>query len=429
MRLGIKKILGLAILASFFYFQPALAQNAPVNAYLFYGEGCPHCALEKQYLSGSLKNEFPDLRIFEYEIYRSKTNVELLLKVSEKLGVKVEGVPFLVIGDQHFIGFAESLSPQMIERRVKECSAGACTDSVAAIVGVSPSQPAEPAVPEPKNDDPEPDPLNGGVTDNPQPPTEPMPAEEQNREKKVTLPLFGEVNVAAFSLPMLTAIMGAMDGFNPCAMWTLLFLISLLLGMENRKRMWILGTAFIVASASVYFFFMSAWLNLILFLGFVTWIKILVGCLAILGGSYSLKEFFSDKTGGCKIAGGERRTKTFDRLKLVVQQNSLWLALGGIVALAFAVNLVELVCSAGLPAIYTQVLALNGLQGWQYYLYILLYIFFFMLDDLFIFFIAMITLQMTGVTTKYARISRLVGGLVMLTIGLLLIFKPAWLMF
>jgi hypothetical protein len=105
------------------------------------------------------------------------------------------------------------------------------------------------------------------------------------------------------------------------------------------------------------------------------------------------------------------------------------LALGGIVALAFAVNLVELVCSAGLPAIYTQVLALNGLHSWQYYLYILFYIFFFMLDDLFIFFVAMVTLQMTGVTTKYARVSRLVGGLVMLVIGLMLIFKPDWLMF
>lgn len=93
------------------------------------------------------------------------------------------------------------------------------------------------------------------------------------------------------------------------------------------------------------------------------------------------------------------------------------------------VNLVELVCSAGLPAIYTQILALNNLPVWQYYLYILLYILFFMLDDLFVFFVAMITLQMTGITTKYSKYSRLVGGFLMLIIGLLLILKPEWLMF
>ena len=103
--------------------------------------------------------------------------------------------------------------------------------------------------------------------------------------------------------------------------------------------------------------------------------------------------------------------------------------MGGIIVLAFAVNLVELICSAGLPAVYTQVLALNEMAGWQYYLYISIYIFFFMLDDLLIFFIAMITLEMTGITTKYAKASRLVGGLIMLAIGLMLIFKPGWLMF
>ena len=157
--------------------------------------------------------------------------------------------------------------------------------------------------------------------------------------------------------------------------------------------------------------------------------QILIGILALAGGGYSIKEFIFNKDSGCKVAGDEKRQKTFERLKLAVQQNSLWLALGGIIILAFAVNLVELICSAGLPAVYTQVLALNEMAGWQYYSYILLYIFFFMLDDLFIFFVAMITLEMTGITTKYAKASRLIGGLVMLAIGLMLIFKPEWLMF
>jgi glutaredoxin len=424
MKLEVKKILGLFLFTFLFLAQPVSAQNIPVNAYFFYGDGCPHCAEERQYLLHTLKNEYPNLQVYEYEIYNSRENAVLLQRTAEKLSVGVDGVPFLVIGDKHFVGYANGISSQMIEQKVNECSTEGCPDSVSAIVGIEVPEVKQPApvINKPNNN------VEQTADNKPELQNTQEPINQENK-KIVKLPLFGEVNALSFSLPILTIIMGALDGFNPCAMWTLLFLISLLLGMENRKRMWILGTAFIVASASVYFLFMSAWLNLILFLGFVIWIRMLVGILALAGGGYSLKEFIFNKDSGCKVAGDEKRQKTFARLKLAVQQNSLWLALGGIVVLAFAVNLVELICSAGLPAVYTQVLALNEMAGWQYYSYILLYIFFFMLDDLFIFFVAMITLEMTGITTKYAKVSRLIGGLVMLTIGLMLIFKPEWLMF
>jgi len=193
--------------------------------------------------------------------------------------------------------------------------------------------------------------------------------------------------------------------------------------------MWILGTAFIVASSAVYFFFMAAWLNLILFIGFLVWVRIAIGLVALFGGGYNLKEFFTNPQSGCKVTGSEKRRKVFEKIRSITHEKSFYLALGGIIILAFAVNLVELICSAGIPAIYTQVLALSHLAKWQYYLYILLYIFFFMIDDLFVFFVAMITLQTTGITTKYTHWSHLIGGILMMIIGLLLIFKPAWLMF
>jgi hypothetical protein len=223
--------------------------------------------------------------------------------------------------------------------------------------------------------------------------------------------------------------LGALDGFNPCAMWALLFLISLLIGMENKKRMWIFGSTFIIASAFVYFLFMAAWLNLLLFIGFIFWIRVIIGLVALGGGAYNLKEYFSNPAGVCKVTGGEKRQKFFERLKNIVYRKNFYIALGGIIILAFAVNLVELICSAGLPVIFTQVLALSDLSIWQYYFYMLLYILIFMLDDLIVFFLAMATLQVTGITSKYSRISHLVGGTLMLIIGLLLIFKPELLMF
>ena len=247
--------------------------------------------------------------------------------------------------------------------------------------------------------------------------------------EKINLPIIGEIETRDFSLPVLTVLIAGLDGFNPCAMWVLLFLISLLLGMEDKKRMWILGTAFIVSSAFVYFLFMSAWLNLFLFLGFVLWVRVVIGLVALVAGGYNLKEYFTNKAGVCKVTSGKKRQKVFEKLKNIIYEKQFWLALVGIIILAFAVNLVELICSAGLPAVYTQILALTPMAKWQYYAYLGLYIFIFMLDDLLVFFVAMTTLQITGMTTKYTRVSHLIGGILMLVMGILLLFKPEWLMF
>ena len=384
---------------------PSTVANASnkLNIYLFWGNGCPHCAKEKTFLSKILPN-YPTVTLNQYEVYYSSDNAELMQKVAEKIDVDAGGIPFLIIGDKEFVGYSEGTTDTEIESRIKYCLGNSCPDSVNSIINPS------------KNDDPK-----TNKTNNP----------DSNQKKIIELPIIGEINALSFSLPLLTVFMGALDGFNPCAMWTLLFLISLLLGINNRRRMWVLGVAFIAASAFVYFLFMAAWLQLILFLGFIVWVRALIGILATIGGGYNLKSYLDERNsnGGCKVTSGKKRQLVFAKMKAIAQQNSLWLALGGIILLAFAVNLVELVCSAGFPAVFTQVLSLSHLSSWQYYAYILLYIFFFMIDDIIIFAIAMFTLKATGISTKYGKWSKLIGGILMIIIGLLLIFKPEWLMF
>jgi len=193
--------------------------------------------------------------------------------------------------------------------------------------------------------------------------------------------------------------------------------------------MWVLGITFIVSSAFVYFLFLSAWLNLFLFLGFVVWVRILIGFIALGAGGYYLRDYWINKKGGCNVMRDEKRQKIFEKMRDITQKRQFILAFGGIVLLAIAVNMVELICSAGLPAIYTKILSLSNLPIWQYYLYLLFYILIFMLDDLFVFFTAMITLQAVGIQSKYSRYSHLIGGILMFMIGLLLLFKPEWLMF
>jgi len=408
MKIMIKKLarLLLALLVLLFVVKPVFAQEKQVNVYFFWGEGCPHCAHEKPYLE-KLENKYPEVKIYDFEVWNSGDNRKLLIEVGKKLNTNVSGVPFTVVGEQHFTGWLnEEMTGIAIEDAVQCVLRDGCRDVVGEILA---SQ-QQPQIQE----------------------EEPCECEGEQRSAippKISLPLVGEVDTKNLSLPVLTVILGGLDGFNPCAMWTLLFLISLLLGMKDKKRRWILGTTFIAASAFVYFLFMAAWLNLLLFVGFIVWVRIIIGLVALGGGGYNLKEFFTNKNSGCKVTGDEKRQAVFEKLKNITHKKQFLLALGGIILLAFAVNLVELICSAGLPVIFTQILTLSNLARWQYYAYMSLYIFIFMLDDLFIFFTAMITLEMTGISTKYSRISHLIGGILMLIIGLLLIFKPELLMF
>lgn len=391
------------ILASLFLVGANLAfaqENALkiIPVYFFRGEGCPHCADEEAFL-GKLKIKYPQIEVRDFEIWHNKNNFDLLKRVGKKLNVNISGIPFTVINSKYFQGYFDDASTgAQLEAAVKEClQENMCKDMLTNLVTTA----IEPA----------------------------KKPEIKGLLEKIKFPILGEVAIKNLSLPVLTIIFGALDGFNPCAMWTLVFLISLLLGMENRKRMWILGSAFIAASAAVYFLFMAAWLNLLLFLGFVLWVRTGIGLVALGGGFLNLKEYFTNPQGACKVTGGEKRRKIFDKLREITHRQEFMWALIGIILLAFAVNLVELICSAGLPAVYTQILTLSDLAKWQYYLYLLLYIFIFMLDDLFVFIAAMVTLQATGLTTKYTRISHLIGGIVMLIIGVLLIFKPGWLAF
>jgi len=170
-------------------------------------------------------------------------------------------------------------------------------------------------------------------------------------------------------------------------------------------------------------------LNFFLFVGFIAWVRIIIGLIALGAGGYSLREYYVNKNAACKVTAPKKRQAVFQKLKQITQRKEFIFALGGIILLAFAVNLIELVCSAGLPAIYTHVLSLNNLPRWKYYLYLLTYVFFFMIDDLFVFLTAMITLKAIGIQSKYARYSSLFGGIIIIILGILLLFKPEWLMF
>lgn len=243
--------------------------------------------------------------------------------------------------------------------------------------------------------------------------------------------LFGVVSLKDVSLPIFTIILGAVDGFNPCAMWILIFLITMMFSMHDRFKMWILGLTFIFTSGFVYLCFMLSWLSLASFLSSVVLIRFLIACFAVLFGMVNIYRYFKSLNSdvGCDVTDKKKRVKIMERIKKIVNEKSFLLSILGIMLLAFSVNLIELLCSLGIPVMFTNVLAMNELSTLEYVIYIGLYLIFFLIDDILIFVIAMKTLKIKGISNKYTKYSHLIGGIIMLLLGILMVIKPEWLMF
>ncbi len=420
MRGIIKKVLLLLILLFVFLPTGVRAQNE-VNIHYFWGVGCPYCNSAKITLDELVK-EYKNITVYDYEIYNSAKNRQIFKDVGKLLNEDVAGVPFMVIGKETIVGFNTATTPNLLKQIINYYSQNAYQDIVGEMLGIVDTLPP-PTMPDPV----QPPPTDDEVDE----PTD----EEQgidndsDSEGKINLPLIGEIDANTVSLPVITVIIGLIDGFNPCALWILLLLISVLIGMNDRRKMFILGFTFILASAVIYYLFMAAWLQVLLFIGALFWIRLFIALVALLGGIYNLRAYFQKINGGCKIVNEHKRNKIFDRIKKFTHEKNLFLAIIGIILLAISVNFIELLCSAGLPLVYTKILTMNEVSPTQYYLYLLMYVFFFMLDHIIIFTIAMVTFKLKGISTTYTKYGHLIGGILMIIIGILMYFKPEWLLF
>ena len=378
------------------------ASETVIDIYLFYSNTCPHCAREKEYLSDLQEND-PNINVYMYEVSENQDNSDLLDKVQTLIDGETPYIPYTVIGSQYRVGFNNSTKLE-IENIIKTYREGGYVNVVGGIIDGSITE----------------DNINTYLEES-----------EVEVDDTVDIPLLGKVDPKSVSLPILSIVMGLVDGFNPCAMWVLIFLISMLLNMKDKKRMWFLGVSFLLTSSMVYLLFMLAWLNIVMSISEIRWVQILIALVAVIGGLINLRSYYRErkKDAGCVVVNDEKRKKIFDRIKKFTHEKSIILATIGVIALAVSVNIVELACSAGLPVLFTNILAINNLDQTVSIIYILIYVFFFMLDDLIVFAIAMFTLQVTGVATKYTKYTHLIGGIIMLLIGLLLIIKPEWIMF
>ena len=377
----------LAAITAIFKVAAAQEQNK-LPVYFFYGDGCPHCR-DEEIFWGKIKNNYPNIEWINYEIWNNRENYELLLKTTEEtIGRATGNVPITIIGEQAIIGFRDEQTTGVQIRQLLDIYAA-----------------------------------TGKVEKD---------SQSANQDEVVKLPLWGKLKLKELSLPLLTMALGTLDGFNPCSMWALLVLITLLINAGNKKKIWLVGWTYIVASALSYFMFLTAWFNTFLIVGYLKIIRVGIGILAVTVGAYFLRDYIKKRKQDdltCEITSTKTKTKIIQKLEKVLKNEKPLGIIIGIALIAFSINLIELLCSAGIPAVYTQVLAQNNLPKITYYLYLLLYDFFYMLDDIVVLLIAGFTWKVFAGNQKYAKYSHLIGGVLLTVLGIIMILKPNLLMF
>jgi len=342
---------------------------------VFVRTGCPHCEAAKIFLD-DLRRERPSLQIVLYDIAENTTARQRLATLAKDRGITTIGVPTFLIGTEVIVGFRSSDTTGVeIRAKLEQNAPGA----------------AHPTA------------------------------------ESIETGWFGPLRVHDLGLPLFTVLIGLLDGFNPCAMWVLLFLLSLLVNLQDRRKMALIAGTFVAVSGLLYFAFMAAWLNVFLAIGLSRTVQIGLGGIALFIGVVNVKDFFALHQGLSLSIPESAKPGLYARVRRILQADNFAGALVGVIVLAGLVNLIELLCTAGFPAVYTQILTMQQLPTWEYYGYLGLYNLAYILDDGLMVTIAVITLSRKKLQERAGRWLKLTSGLVMAGLGAVLLLQPEWL--
>ncbi|MDD5749803.1 MAG: glutaredoxin domain-containing protein [Patescibacteria group bacterium] len=341
-----------------------VTQNGPV--YIFSSPTCPHCATAKKFLENFKKESSPNLIIYDYEISR---NAFLAKNFYEKYSVpqNMQGlVPAIFVGDKYFVGFSAQTG-----------------EEIAAYL---------------------------------------LDQEEVKKEGNglTKLPILGEVDLLDLSLPILAITLGLIDGFNVCSLGALVIILGLVMVLHSRRRIFIFGGAFIFTTAIIYGLLIFLWHQFFSFIApYIRSMELLIGLLALAGGIYLLREFYKAYKSGPICSTNNLMSRLTPKIEKVFQSKSSWLALlSAVIVFATVVTIVEFPCSAFLPVLFTSILVDSGISLGTSLFYIMLYMLFYLLDEIIIFIAAVLTLKIKIVSPKFIIFFNLLAAAIFIFLGI-----------
>lgn len=367
-----------------------IAVAQPLSIEVFVREGCAHCVKAKEFLA-QLQREEPGLRVVINDVVQDPAAMQRLQIIAANQHAPAVRVPAFVVNGQIIIGFSD------------EASTG---QRIRATLPLASPQSA---------------PSESCAASNALACEAPVPAQ---KPESIAVDFFGRsISPDQVGLPLFTLAMGLLDGFNPCSMWVLILMISLLAPMRNRSRMLAIAGTFVAVEGIAYFVFMAAWLNLFLLIGLSRASEIIIGAIALFAGALNLKDFWNPGWGVSLSIPAAAKPGIYTRMRHILHAENMTAALVGTVLLAILVQLVELMCTSGFPALFTRILTLRQLDSPSYYGYLLLYDLAYMLDDVIVLAIGVITLSQRRLQEKEGQLLKLISGLVMLGLGAYLLLR------
>lgn len=373
------------------------ASQQAADIEVFVREGCPHCDKAKEFLA-DLAVAQPELRIILRDVSQDAAALERLKKLSEDQGFSKLSVPAFVVNGHLIVGYSDEANTgnlilyELAQRRKaipppSDTSASCEADASLTCTEESSVKANEPEI-----------------------------FEITLLDRKISLDQVG--------LPAFTLAMGLLDGFNPCSIWVLILMLSLLTPMQNRLRMFAVAGVFVAVEGIAYFIFMAAWLNLFLLIGLSRASELIIAGIALLAGAINLKDFWAYGWGITLSIPKSAKPSIYGGIRRILQAENLMGALLGAAALAVLVQIVEFLCTSGFPALYTRILTLRQVSGLSYYGYLLLYNAAYMLDDIIVLSIGIVTLSQRRLQEREGRWLKLISGVIMVGLGIYLIIMP-----
>jgi thiol-disulfide isomerase/thioredoxin len=369
------------------------ASDPSVDVILFWGDGCPRCEDEQAWLE-TISAEYPDIVIRQYEVYNNADNRALFEATGADLGFEAANVPVTVIAERVWIGWTPSIADDV--SKAFELVDGGKTPPPGVYGTAGAGTCSEDALICTPGDD--------GLT--------------------VDVPFLGEVSLGDKSLLMSTLVIGFVDGVNPCSLWVISVLLTIVIRTASRRRVIAIGSAFLVVTAGMYALYMAGIYSALTVVGFVGKIQVIVAVVAGIFGAVSLKDYFAFKKGLSFTISDSSKPGIYKRVRDAAGHHALIPALAATVVLAVAVSLIETPCTAGFPVLWTGMLQAKGVGLAETAVLFVAYMIPFLLDEMIVFGIAVATMRATKMQEKHGEMLKLVAGVTMLALAGTMVFFP-----
>jgi cytochrome c biogenesis protein CcdA len=376
------------------------SEGAAVVVRFFYGEECPYC--HRQLAAMETWERDHDVRIHRYEVWHDVTNRALFERLAAAYGRQADAVPMTFIGGRAWSGFDGNVDRQM-RAAIVACEERPCIDPLRVLDddgATGPAGPTDPAGP----------PIPGGVDD----------------AATIAVPLVGAVDASAMGLVPATALIAFVDGFNPCSLWVLSVLLALLLRTGSRRRIVVVGGAFLVTTAAVYGLFIAGVFTAMSYVGYLASIRWAVALLALVFAAVNIKDYFAFRKGFSFTIPDRSKPRIYRGGRgLMDQDRSLLAVSGAAVLMALGISLVELPCTAGFPVVWSGLLTEAGTGGTEFVGLLSLYLGIYLLDEIVLFAAVVVTLRIARFQERHGQLLKLIGGTVMLALGVVMLVSPA----